>query len=342
MLAAARVTLKQHRFEILAAMLAAIAVGMWALFVQSRLDALNVPPSCIDNWLYRVDGPDGAGECAGRMRAWGEILTADGAIFTGEGILHVSVMGMLPFATGLLGGIPIVARELEARTAQTAWSLNGSRLRWLLQQVAPVAILLGLAVIFSAIAASALAADRAAWGEPSFLDIGLHGPLLVVRAFAAFGVGLLVGALLGRTLPAFVLGVALSFAMLIFVGLARDAWLAGLEPIGIGEISPATGELVIAPRTVRTGWGWRTPDGNIISNEEALALVPPETSQQDDPGQQTHSAEWLAERGYTGPVLGVTEEMALGWAPYDGLLFGLVGVVGFAGAIALVNQRRPP
>lgn len=45
-------------------------------------------------------------------------------------------------------GVPIVARELEARTAQTAWSLSGSRLRWLLRQMAPILILLGVTVSF--------------------------------------------------------------------------------------------------------------------------------------------------------------------------------------------------
>jgi hypothetical protein len=39
--------------------------------------------------------------------------------------------------------------------------------------------------------------------------------------------------------------------------------------------------------------------------------------------------------------LGVTDDMALGWAPYDGVTFGVVGMAGIAGTIMLVNRRRP-
>lgn len=135
MLAPARVTLKLHRFEIAAATIAALAVGVWALVVDYRLDALNVPAGCIDNWLARADGPDGATACAGAMRAWGEILTRDGEIFIGQGILPLSVMGVLPFAVGLLGGVPIVARELRRARRRphgrsTAPGCAGSCGRW--------------------------------------------------------------------------------------------------------------------------------------------------------------------------------------------------------------------
>jgi hypothetical protein len=37
----------------------------------------------------------------------------------------------------------------------------------------------------------------------------------------------------------------------------------------------------------------------------------------------------------------VTEEMALGWVPFDGLTFGVVGVASLAGTVVVVNRRRP-
>jgi len=161
MFAAARVTLRQHRFEVGAAALAALVLGVSALVVEYRLRALNVAPGCIDNWLARADGPDGAGACVGPMHAWGEILGVEGGLIFGA-------MKYLPFAVGLLGGVPIVARELEARTAQTAWSLSDSRLRWLIGQVAPIRVVLGVTVTFAALAAGLLEANREAWGEFTF------------------------------------------------------------------------------------------------------------------------------------------------------------------------------
>jgi hypothetical protein len=338
MLAAARVTLKLHRFEVGAGALAALAIGVSALIVEYRLRALNVPVECIDNWLARADGPDGAGPCVGPMHAWGEILGVEGGLIFG-------VMKYLPFAIGLLAGVPIVARELEARTAQTAWSLSGSRWRWLMRQLAPVLILLGVTVTFAALAASVLEANNVAWGGLfyAYFDLGMHGPLVVARAFGAFGIGLLIGALLGRTLPAFVLGAALSLALVVAVGTARDTWLARLDPVVIGASTPPGGDVVFDHQAmvVQSGWGWRAPDGTQLTFEEGLARVPREIFDHDDRVQYINSSAWLFEHGYASLALGVTAEQALGWAPYDALIFGLVGTASIAGTIVVVNRRRP-
>jgi len=336
MFAAARVTLKQHRFEVGAGALAAIILGVSALVIEYRLRALNVPPDCIDNFLGKIDGTGVAAACTGPMRAWAEIIGVEGGLIFG-------VMKYLPFAIGLLGGVPIVARELEARTAQTAWSLSGSRLRWLLRQMAPILILLGVSVTFAALAASVLQASNVAWGGFAYFDLGLHGPLVVARAFGAFGLGLLIGALLGRTLPAFVLGGALSLAIVFAVGNVQDAWLRGLDPIIIYETSFEDAEPIVDPlaRVVQSGWGWRAPDGVQLSFAEGLARVPREVFERDDPVQYPESTAWLHGQGYKSLALGVTDEIAMGWAPYDALVYSLVGAASVAGAIVVVNRRRP-
>jgi hypothetical protein len=33
--------------------------------------------------------------------------------------------------------------------------------------------------------------------------------------------------------------------------------------------------------------------------------------------------------------------MALGWAPYDGVTFAVIGLAGIGATVALVNRRRP-
>lgn len=339
-LALARVTLKQHRFEIAVATIAALAVGVWALFVDYRLDALNVPAECIDGWLAKVETGDADPACSDLMRRWGEILTEQGEIFIGEGVLPLSVMGILPFAVGLLGGVPIVARELESHTTQTAWSLNPSRLSWLMRQVLPIAIILGAATAFAATAASVLEANREAWGGWGPYDLGLHGPLVVFRAFAAFGLGLMLGALLGRALPAFVLGGLLSLAIVVGVGVAREMWLANLDAVVIGGASE-TGEVYTDPGATITAWAWRAPDGQLISDDEALNLVPSDVQAQDDPEQPTDSTGWLQENGYELIALGLTDAMALGWEPYDASFFTLAGLAAIGGTVTLVNRRRP-
>jgi hypothetical protein len=333
-LSGARIALKLHRFEVGAATFAAIVIGISALIIEYRLLALNVPFSCIDGWLQRVD-IEAPGQCTNQMRAWGSTL------YEGEPIF--SAMRVLPFAIGLLGGVPIVAREIEGRTTQTIWSLHASRARWLLGQMLPIVIVLGLAAAFVGLAAGVLLANRAAWGEFSFAELGTHGPLVVTRALSAFGIGLLVGSLVGRTLPAMVLGAAVCLALFIGVAGVRESWLAQLDAVPVATISEGSSEPQMIRGAVVTKWGAQTPDGAIISFDEARSLATaagvPEP-EADDP-QDTVALGWLEQNGYILLPLGVTEEMAFGWQSYDALLFSAVGVLAIGGSFLVVNRRRP-
>lgn len=321
-LAGSRVTLKQHRFEVGVAALAAIAVGLMASAVVYRLDAIDVPPGCINDWLTL--GPEGRPHCAGPMRSWVPIVAV-------EAQAVLSSMSFLPFVVGLLGGVPIIARELESGTAQTAWSLNGSRLKWLLRVAVPVVVVLSVAIAFSAAGASAVEERRVAWGLSPAQSIGSHGPVVVVRAFGAFGLGLVAGAAIGRSLPGFVVGAILTAVVLFGVGVANERWLAIQEPV-----------VIDASTDITTGWAWLTPDGATIADVDAMGVVPTAVSELDSQQvQPVHSMEWLEDHGYELIAMGVTEEVALGWTAYDALAFGLVGSISIAAAIVVVNRRRP-
>ena len=56
MLAAARVTLKQHRFEVTVAALAAVAAAALGLSIAIRIDALHVSQACLDQVRASQDG----------------------------------------------------------------------------------------------------------------------------------------------------------------------------------------------------------------------------------------------------------------------------------------------
>lgn len=341
MLAAGWVTLKQHRFEVAVATLAALAAGVIGISIIVRINALGVSPACLDSVRASQDGSGVAPDCMALVRSGIGIIGS--SYLSGEGTLALSVMGALPFLLGLLGGVPIVSRELEARTAQTAWSLNASRLRWLARQMAPVAVLLGAVMIFAAVVASLAGQVWVRWGYGGWSDlIGLHGVLAVVRAFGAFGIGLALGAFLGRSLPAFLFGVALMLAILYGLNQGRDRWLAGLPQEIIGATSP-NGEYQGAPGAKATGWGWIAPNGDFLSAHAArqLATDAGVPAPQPDDIQDTGAGVWLEEHGYFEVPLGVTDATALGWAPYDGLAFGLLGLGGIGATMLLVNRRRP-
>jgi hypothetical protein len=340
-LAAARVTLRQHRFEVLAAVVAAIVAGIVGVTIALRIRALGVPSSCLD---AAISSPDGSGvgpDCLALLREGAAIIGE--TFLTGEGTLAISMMGALPILVGLLGGVPIVARELEARTAQTAWSLNASRARWLRRQILPIGVVLAASMAFAAVAAMPVADASVAWGRGASSLIGLHGPLALIRAFAAFGIGLAVGALVGRTLPAFVLGLTLSIALALGTGLLRDFWTRSLEPSQIGRPTPGAGEPVNEPRAVVTGWGVLGPDGALLSASAARDLataagVPPPA---EFDTQDTPALEWYSANGYMLVPVGVSDEVALGWTIYDGLIFGSAGLIGILVAHVAVMRTRP-
>jgi hypothetical protein len=319
--AGVRVTLKLHRFEVGAGVLLALAVGLWASFVEVRLRALSVDASCITNWLNV--GAGAPARCAEPMRAWGTIVGSDGARI-GE------IMRVLPFAVGLLGGVPIVARELEARTSATAWSLYGSRIRWLMVQSLPILAVITACLAFVAVAAGFIADHRLQWGEVgSALDIGSSGVPVIARGFGAFGIGLLAGVLLSRSIPGLLLGTALCVAMTLGSGVARDQWMATLPSSPITAETPG----------ITTGFGWRAPDGRALSLAEGFRLVPDEIAAGDG-SQQGDSAAWLGSHGYAEVQMGIPYRAASAWATYDAVGFGFVGLASIAAAGVFVNRRR--
>jgi hypothetical protein len=318
MLTMARLALKQHRFEVTAAVLVAVAVSVAALVVSARLRAVDAPAGCLETARETFLEAEG---CAPSLHAFA-------SIDQGEAAVVLAAMGVVPFALGLLGGVPIVGRELEARTAQTVWSLSGSRLRWLLRQASPIVVVLGAAILLAALAADTLESARQIAARSAVNDLGLHGGLVVARAYAAFGFGLLAGAALGRTLPALVVGAVVSLALVFAVGQAREVWVLTLKPV-----------LVETPNGSTPGWAgfsygavWIAPHGEQLKDGEAEALVPP-----DEPD----ASQWLLDHGYRPAELVVSEDVVLGWARYDALSFGLAGSVSLGAAGVVVNRRRP-
>lgn len=130
----------------------------------------------------------------------------------------IATLALLPIAVGLLLGVPTVSREIESGTAATVWAVAESRSEWLAWRLLSVG---GLALIMLAclgIASEVLWQARAPTGVPNrFDDAGLHGASVVAKGAASFAVGALVGAMLGRTLPA-VIGGAVASVVLIALG----------------------------------------------------------------------------------------------------------------------------
>lgn len=317
MMTSARLTFKQHRFELLSAVSVSVLLGVSAILINFRLASVDVPAGCFDAWLAGSANP----ACSLAIERFSQINGDEaGKVF--------AAMAVVPFIVGLLGGVPLVGRELESRTAHTAWSLAASRRRWLAWQVWPVVLVLGLCVTFAAFSASALHSTRAPLDAGSARDIGLYGIPVIVRAFASLGVGLICGATIGRTLPAFIVGTCLAIAMVLGLGLARDGWIAS-QPLVVFDQATVDDP---GFNGVLVEQAWQASDGTVVKEPDAILRVPPEGSA--DPYV------WLSSNGYTVVQLGLARDAAAAWQTIENLALVVIGGALMATSALVVERRR--
>lgn len=194
MIRSAWLTFKMHRFEILAIAAASLLLALAAIVVARMLSDSSVPYRC---FLLAPEDPVPP-ECS-TTGSFSDLNSSYAAY-------AMAAMAVLPFVGGVLLGVPLVAQEVEQRTAQLAWSLSGSRRRWLLARLAVVGAVLAGVLSVPALAAGLLEAARVPEVDPSvsFQDYGLRGPVVVARGLAALGLGVLAGVVVGRVLPALI------------------------------------------------------------------------------------------------------------------------------------------
>ena len=148
---------------------------------------------------------------------------------------------LVPPVAALFVAAPLVAVEVENGTATLAWALARSRRAWLAPRVVLVAgIVMAMTVMV------ALLLDGLRWRielEPmsqspwaSFADYPNVGAILVARTMVVVGAGLASGALLGRQVPALVLGGLLTLLITLgFSGLDDQLNHANAGPISDGR-----------------------------------------------------------------------------------------------------------
>lgn len=323
----ARLSFRQQRWElILVAVGTAIVAGVMLWFATQLGGLVAANPTCLP--------PDmELGPAAGCQSVAEDYYGMQG--FADQFLLFSFAA---PFGMGVLLGAPLVAREIEGGTAQLAWTLSRSRVGWLLRRIAfaavVVALLLGVLAVTSEILAAALLPDRDLARD--FQWEGRRGWLIVARGMGALGLGLLVGAAIGRVLPA-ILASAIVIG-LTFTGLSvlHDQWLQG-EAVVWDQYSGA-----LAAGSKYIADGIRAPDGTVYTRSEADALGL-EGIYMDERGRQyATEADMRA-----GRSIGTDIAFIIPGARYpevtarEGAIAGAVGLAAL-GLAALVVQRRRP
>ena len=245
-----RLTLRLHRFELIAFGAATLGLVIASFAVAAYIDGFRLPPECASS---NGELPFSCEEPLRRL---------DGA--RGLSSLILSPLLVVTYAIGLFLGVPVIARELERGTVRLAWWLTPSRWRWYLARLLP--ILVALAVLTFA---AGIAADRVFAANNPGLDLsrsfdgyGARGGLLAARAVFIFAVAVLVGSFIGRSLPAVI--VATLIAVIGLSGglnvqqriLAREAVTVPIDPFSGSGVAP--GDMYIDQRFV-------LPDGTLVT-----------------------------------------------------------------------------
>lgn len=309
-----RLSLRIQRFDVsvvVAVAIGAVAVGLW---MAARLEAASPPPDCLRGFLS-PDGSIPAG-CP-------DLETFLG--LSGEAGRVMAAFIVVPVIVAVLPGSGLLSGEVERGTAQLAWTISPSRTRWLVERITVLALLVMGCAVAIAVVSEILeqAMSPLASSQSTFADYGFRGPVVLFRTFAFFGIALLVGGLTGRTVPALVLATGLCAALIVVLSFLRPYG----QPLERLDVNNRLGD------ALTVGGRFVAPDGNLLTNQEAIARAPVGLSPQQ-------VRDWVVDTfpsvaiGLSGDQLPVVELR-------EGLLLTFVGAAAVAGTLIVVRRRRP-
>ena len=237
-----------------------------------------------------------------------------------------------PFALGLILGVPVVAREVEGRTAGIAWTLSRSRSRWLIQRVLPlmvVVIVLAAAIGIGSefVTRTNPFADLAA--NPGFADYTARGVVLPVRAVAVLLLAIAVGAMVPKQLPALLLGICFTIALFVGLTIGMDAWMtaeAQAIPIDEGRFG-AFGE---GPRIFDVAFQ-DDATGEVLTMNDFYSRY----------GDAAFPDDGQAPDGFTEVAIGIPGEQYWVWVARESAIVGGLALLCGGLAMAVVHRRRP-
>lgn len=138
----------------------------------------------------------------------------------------IAIVMVLPGLIGIFWGAPLVTRELESGTHRLVWNQSITRTRWLAVKLGVLGLAAMVATGITVRAANWWAspldkavADRFARMEPVSFDA--HGIVPIGHAAFAFALGVTVGVLTRRTVPA----MAITLAVFVGVQVAMPLWV---------------------------------------------------------------------------------------------------------------------
>lgn len=255
---------------------------------------------------------------------------------------------LAPFVVGIVLGAPLVASEIEGRTAPLAWMLSRSRTRWLIGRavfvVAVSAICLALLAWGSEMVAALLDPERNLARDFNFAEA--RGPILIARGFGVVALAVLIGAIIGRLLPALLASILVVAGVFIGFGLVDGAILKA--EARVVQTDPQSGTEILGNYWLDAGL--QLTDGTVLTWDEVSQRgirgqdVASQIAFTQDTGGCWYASE--AEMAANRPV-GCEVAWVVSGDRYPAVtarraaMLGAMGIVAIAGAAAVVERRRP-
>jgi hypothetical protein len=300
-----------HRWELGAVAVAAIGLSWLAIDNAWKLDAIVA--GC-------RSAPVVVAPCGGLADA-GTIYDND---IQGALLWVKQGLAILPFAAGVVLGVPLLARELEHGTALLSWPLARSRGRWLALRAVPVALLGTAILLIPAMAGEVALGSLYPPIDPAanFEGYGVRGPLLALRFLPVLCLSALIGAWLGRQLPALLVAGVVAAGLGIGLMQVQPYWVEPVEHAVREEWQPmGVGNLFVRQR-------YRDENGAWMRDDDAWAIMATadDTSQ---PGLPEEVFFVIPRERYRDVMLRESLALAVAAAGLGGLL------------LVAVRRRRP-
>jgi hypothetical protein len=247
--------------------------------------------------LYAASGITGchAGSCG---QIAGSYLSLAGANGTYPAVYALTIAGtvLAPAIIGIFWGAPLLARELETGTFRLAWTQSITRARWLtvkltLVGLAAVAVTEAFSLMLAWWAAPISQAARIAPNTPAPLGFGpfspptfaSHGITPLGYAAFAFSLGVSVGVVLRRVIPA----MAVTLAIFAVIQVAVPLWIRpNVVPpdhtmVAIGSVAASAQTNINDTFAYTVGFlpsqpgAWITSTGAVNASGQPVSSIPP-------------------------------------------------------------------
>jgi ABC-2 family transporter protein len=187
----------------------------------------------------------------------------------------LALMYVVPALIGIFWGAPLIARELEAGTHRLAWNQSVTRTRWLATKLTIVggASAATVGLLSWAVTSWAHHIDHANANRITPLVYGARGVVPIGYALFAFVVGVTMGMLIRRTVPAMAATLAIYVAAVVSMPLWIRAHLVPAvhttTPLDLSRIQ----NLMIKPRGAMEVVSGVTPHGAWVLTNTSITTT---------------------------------------------------------------------